>query len=216
MAYPKTPWFLQGYGFQTLHLLDIKKVRQFIPSDLDIIPILPGKTLGGIYVAFYGLGSTLMYNELIIISALTRYGSKVGAWISHIYVDNADSMAGGREVWGLPKELAQFTWNLGTNPGVCVHQENQLLCSISSDWQLPQWRLPLTIPAFSTLDSKLLSFEGQGEISLCLSGANLQVPVTSPFSMLGIGQPWLSFYYNQLHLLVSEPKVIRESAIAFT
>jgi acetoacetate decarboxylase len=25
-------------------------------------------------------------------------------------VDNPDSVAGGREIWGLPKELAEFSW----------------------------------------------------------------------------------------------------------
>jgi acetoacetate decarboxylase len=45
----------------------------------------------------------LEYNELIIIAAVLGYKGKFGAWISHIYVDNPDSVAGGREIWGYLK-----------------------------------------------------------------------------------------------------------------
>lgn len=217
MAYPQAPWTLQGYSIQTLHLLDVAKVRSLVPSELEIISVLPGKTLGGIYAAFYGLGSTLTYSELIVVSAITRYAGKFGTWVSHIYVDNADSIEGGREIWGLPKELAQFKWELGKHSGVSVHQGDQLLCRISYDWQLPQWRQQLSLPSFSTLGSNLLSFEGKGEIGLCLLiGAKVQVPAQSPFSTLGLDQPWLGFYCNQLCLVVTAPIVVGERAAAFS
>ena len=51
MPYPQAPWTLQGYAIQTLQLLDIDRVRPFIPSELNIITVLPGKTLGGVYLS---------------------------------------------------------------------------------------------------------------------------------------------------------------------
>lgn len=68
----------------------------------------PGWTFGGVYCAHYGAGSTLEYLELIVIPGLVRRGHRLGAWISHIYVDDAQSVAGGRSIWALPKELAEF------------------------------------------------------------------------------------------------------------
>jgi hypothetical protein len=94
MAYPQAPWTLQGYSLQTLNLIDITAARSLVPSELEIISVWPGKTLGGVYVASYGSGSTLEYNELIVVSAITRYANRFGTWISHIYVDNPDSVAG--------------------------------------------------------------------------------------------------------------------------
>ena len=47
-------------------------------------------------------GGTLAYHELIVFSHATTRGMV----ISHIYVDAEQSMHGGREIWGLPKELA--------------------------------------------------------------------------------------------------------------
>ncbi len=216
MAYPQAPWTLQGYSLQTLNLIDITAARSLVPSELEIISVWPGKTLGGVYVSSYGLGSTLEYNELIVVSALTRYANRFGAWVSHIYVDNPDSVAGGREIWGLPKELAQFTWSQGQRPYVRVHQGDQLLCSLSYDWQLPGWQQPLAAPSFSTFGSDLLFFEGRGEVSLCPVGGNLQVPAQSPFFSLGFYKTLSSFYCNHLHLVVDSPKVVGERKFAYS
>jgi hypothetical protein len=57
---------------------------------------------GGAMLANYE-GGTLAYHELIVF----RPGLKV----SHIYVDSPESMRGGREIWKLPKELAEFTYS---------------------------------------------------------------------------------------------------------
>ena len=74
MNYPPAPWKLQGYATQTLNLVDIDRVRRFVPPELDIVAILPGKTIGSIYISEYQLGSVLTYNELIVAPALVLSG----------------------------------------------------------------------------------------------------------------------------------------------
>jgi hypothetical protein len=217
MAYPQAPWTLQGYALQTLHLIDIDQVRPLVPSELEIVSVWPGKTVGGIYIASYGSGSVLEYNELIVVGALTRHSGKLGGWVSHIYVDNPDSVAGGREIWGLPKEIAQFTWEDGKPYGVQVRQEETLLCTLNCQWQIPGWRQPLNALSFSALHSDLLLFEANSELNFSLVGAKLQIPSESPFSsILGFNQPWLSFYGDQLRLVVNEPQAVGERATAFS
>ena len=49
---------------------------------------------------------TLVYRELIVFSHATARGMVV----SHIYVDDEQSLSGGHEIWGLPKELAEFEY----------------------------------------------------------------------------------------------------------
>jgi hypothetical protein len=78
MAYPPTPWTLQGYALLTSQLIDVERVRPLIPSELDIISVLPGKTLGGVYLSYYGSGSVLEYSELIVNAALVRCSGKIG------------------------------------------------------------------------------------------------------------------------------------------
>ncbi|MBV9389479.1 MAG: acetoacetate decarboxylase family protein [Chroococcidiopsidaceae cyanobacterium CP_BM_ER_R8_30] len=205
MAYPQAPWKLQGYAFQTVQLVDIDRVRPLVPKELNIISIWPGKTLGGVYLSAYESGSVLEYNELIAIAAVVSYGSKFGGWISHIYVDNSDSIAGGREIWGLPKEPAEFSWDKDC---VTVRQNNQLLCSLSYNRQAFGWRQWLAVPTFSTLDSDLLLFRSELESKLGLVSAKLAVPAESPLASLGIGQPWVTVKSEKLRLSVAAPEIV--------
>ncbi|WP_414571706.1 acetoacetate decarboxylase family protein [Nostoc sp. CCY 9925] len=205
MLYPQAPWTLQGYAIQTLHLVNIDRVRPLIPSELEIISVWPGKTLGSVYLSNYKPGSVLEYNELIIVPALVHYQRKIGAWISHIYVDNGDSVAGGREIWGLPKELAEFTLE---QEYATVHQGNQKLCSFNYNQQSWGWPMQLSASAFSTKGTDLLIFSAEFKSLLGLIGSQLKIPATSPFSEIGLGRPWLTVRHQQMNLRVNAPKVL--------
>lgn len=206
MAYPQAPWTLQGYAFQTLQPLDIERVRPLIPSELEVISVWPGKTLGGVYLSYYGSGSVLEYSELIVIAALVSYKGKFGGWVSHIYVDNPDSVAGGREIWGLPKEMAEFTWENGNR--VTVRQGTRLLCSLNYNRQDFGWRQWLKGSSFSTLGSDLLVFPAELDSHLGFVSSKLEVPAESPFASLANGQPWLTVHCDQMRLVVSAPEVV--------
>lgn len=216
MAYPQAPWTLQGYALQTLHLVDIPKARPFIPPEFEIVSVFPGKTLGGVYLSYYGTGSVLEYSELIVVPGIVSYQGKFGGWVSHIYVDNSDSVAGGREIWGLPKEIAEFTWQKGDNSLVTVRQGDKQLCSLSyTNTPLPLstwWRQPLTGSAFSTLDSNVLFFKSGLESQLKAVSGKLEVPTISPFSQLGLGQPLATVYCDQMRIVVDAPEVVGRTA----
>ncbi|AVH66902.1 acetoacetate decarboxylase family protein [Nostoc sp. 'Peltigera membranacea cyanobiont' N6] len=206
MPYPQAPWILKGYAIQTLHLVNIDLVRPLIPLELEIISVCPGKTLASVYLSNYGSGSALEYSELIIAPALVNYQRKIGGWISHIYVDNADSVAGGREIWGLPKEIAEFTWEQGEH--VTVDRGNQKLCSFKYNRQSLAWRQGLSASCFSAKGADLLIFPTKFESVLGLIGSNLEIPTESPFSGIGLGQPWLTVRCEQMSLRVAAPKVV--------
>lgn len=203
MAYPQAPWRLQGRAVCLLHLLDISRVRAFIPPELSTVSPLPGKTLGGICLAAYEAGSVLAYHELIIISALVRYRRRLGAWISHIYVDDPCSVAGGHEIWGLPKQLAEFTWDEPSGP-VVVRQGKQLLCTLQPNRRLPLVRLPVFLPALSRKGEELVWFRSTGTARPGLTRGELEVPSTSPFSALGFKRG-LGIYLHPFEVLVHPP-----------
>jgi len=214
MTYPQAPWTLQGYALQTWQLLDVERVHPFIPPEMELVRVLPGKTLGGVYFSHYGSGSVLEYSELIVTAGLVTYSGKFGGWISHIYVDNADSRAGGREIWGLPKELAEFTWEKshcttsGYSNCLIVRQAERTLCHLSynpPNFGLP---LPLSANAFSTQSASILLYNSKFESHVGIVASQLQIPTESPFANLGLEQPWLTLYWNQLHLVVGSPKVV--------
>jgi acetoacetate decarboxylase len=211
MPYPQTPWTLQGYAIQTLHLVNIDRVRSLIPSELEIVSVWPGKTFCGVYLSQYGSGSVLEYSELIVIPAVVSYRGTIGGWVSHIYVDNTDSVAGGREIWGLPKELAAFTWEQGER--VTVHQGNQKLCSLSYNRQSLAWKQRLGASGYSAKGTDLLRFSAEVESLFGLIGSHLEVPAESPFSGMGLGQPFSTARCEQLRLRVDAPKVVGQRKI---
>lgn len=211
MPYPQAPWTLQGYAIQTLHLVNVDQVRPLIPLELEIISVWPGKTLASVYLSYYGSGSVLEYSELIVVPALVNYQSKIGGWVSHIYVNNPNSVAGGREIWGLPKELAKFTWEQGKF--VTVHQENRKLCSLNYNQQSLAWRQWLTASAFSTKGGDLLIFPAEFESVLGLISSKLEIPGESPFSGIGLGQPWLTVRCEQMSLRIDAPNVVGQMGI---
>lgn len=208
MPYPSAPWTLKGKSLQSLHLVDISKSRLFVPPELEVVAVLPGKTIGGVYLATYGAGSTLEYHELIVVPALVRYGKQIGAWISHIYVDNPDSVAGGREIWGLPKELAEFTWKGDRTEQITVQQGTRLLGTFRYHWQMPLWRQCFSVPSFGCLQDSYLLFQGDTESQLAMVGATIEVPAESPFARLNLQQPGLTIKSEALKLIAGVPKVV--------
>ena len=222
MSYPSAPWTLQGYAIQTLQLIDIQQVRPFIPPEFEIISVLPGKTIGGVYLSNYSSGSTLEYSELIIAPGIINYSGKVGGWISHIYVDNSESVAGGREIWSLPKELADFTWEKASQNSaksenmVSVSQGTKTLCQLR--YNIPNFSFPVPFSGdvFSTKLNSILLFKGEFSANIGLCGSQLEIPIESPFASLGLERPFLTFYCKNLRLVAGTPKVAGFREVSLT
>lgn len=206
MLYPPPPWTLKGLALLTTQLIDIDAVRPWVPAEATIVQVLPGRTLGSLYFSIYRAGSSLEYSELIVAPALLAYGGKVGAWVSHIYVDSEASVAGGREIWGLPKEMAQFDWS---GLSVRVSQPQGELCSLTAT---PTWlQLPAAVQpqvpglVFTRLAGQLTWFTARLQGQSAIAQAHLSVGSSSPFYALGLGQPLLTLSLNNLTLQVQAP-----------
>jgi acetoacetate decarboxylase len=206
-SYPPAPWQLYGNALATLQLVDVERSREFIPAEFQIIPVLPGKTVGGLYFALYEGNSTLTYSELIVMAGLVRYRNQWGAWISHIYVDNPASVAGGRNIWGLPKELAEFEWQ---DKSVTVRQEDAVLCQFRYQPGLP---FAIGMPKIrgnilSVLDNNILRFQGDFAESLNWIQGTVTISATSPFSGLNLVHPWVILQLNHLYLNANAPGIV--------
>ncbi|NDJ17057.1 acetoacetate decarboxylase family protein [Myxacorys almedinensis] len=207
MSYPQAPWSLKGFAYQTLHLIDVAKASAHVPIGLEIVSFLPGKTLGGVYLSQYKAGSTLLYSELIVIAAIVRRHSAIGMWVSHIYVDNLESVEGGRNIWKLPKEAAEFHWS-NQQSNVLVKQRDRTLCHFTSGWQLNFWRQNGQVLTYSQLESDLLLFETSAAADLAIVTSRLEVPSSSPFARLIDSPPWLTVKAEGLDATVGVPSVV--------
>ncbi|GGM54018.1 acetoacetate decarboxylase family protein [Dactylosporangium sucinum] len=110
MSYPPEPWSLRGDMYVSVWLVPAAVVPQ-LPAGLDgpvrVVRLGSRAVVGAAWVD-YQPGGDLSYRELLA-ATLTRSGARPRVTISHIWVDSVDSRDGGRELWGIPKDLADLT-----------------------------------------------------------------------------------------------------------
>ncbi|MFC4783777.1 acetoacetate decarboxylase family protein [Nocardioides sp. MAHUQ-72] len=96
MSYPSAPWQLQGQLW-----LSLFRVSTAVDAER------PAGLYGAAFVS-YEPDSPLTYSELLVARPVDRQ-----VRITDIWVDSPDSMAGGRELWAIPKELCDFRLETG-------------------------------------------------------------------------------------------------------
>jgi hypothetical protein len=207
--YPPPPWHLQGTAFQVFQPIPLTQARRVIPAELEVITVFPGHTIGGVYLSKYEPGSILTYNELIVSAGFVRFKGEIGAWISHIYVDSPHSVAGGRNIWGLPKELAAFDWQPGC---LTVTQGERELCQLhysSGGIPLSFWgKTRIQGSVFSGLRTDILKFTSHFEANLRNIRGRIHTPDASPFAPLLSKRAWLTLQMQNLNLNVPAPDVV--------
>jgi acetoacetate decarboxylase len=171
--HPPAPWRL--YGELILVPARGDAARSPVPRDAKLVPAR-GLTLAGALLARYTSG-TLAYHELIVFSALGRLGARPGFVVSHIYVDSEASMHGGREIWGLPKELAEFTYSRSR---VEVRQAGALL--LRARVRRRAGRLPLALLGPTLGDG--VHATGRMLVRAAPALVTLEIPGASPFAPL--------------------------------
>jgi hypothetical protein len=97
VTYPPAPWQMVGSLWLTLF-----RLREAVDD------LRPAGVYGAAFVT-YEEGSPLTYHELLVarLVASDDHGRRVT--ITDIWVDSPQSMAGGRELWAMPKGLCDFT-----------------------------------------------------------------------------------------------------------
>ncbi|WP_213451750.1 acetoacetate decarboxylase family protein [Rhizomonospora bruguierae] len=108
-AYPPSPWRLRGQLYLSVWLVPAAALRP-LPPELAATHhpvVLGGRAVVGAAWVRYGPGGVLEYRELLS-AVLVRAGARPAASIVDIWVDSDASLAGGRELWGIPKRRAAF------------------------------------------------------------------------------------------------------------
>jgi len=107
-AYP-APWKLSGKGYILLYKLP----RTFVEERGNLPDFLQGQFLGGfgaLMLVDYNTSDAGPYGELLFIPGKFRHKGKKLNSITKIYVSTLASVENGRRNWGIPKELAEFTF----------------------------------------------------------------------------------------------------------
>jgi hypothetical protein len=209
IPYPSAPWRLRGFGFQTLRIIDVSAARAFVPPGLTIVPVWAGKTLGSVYFASYEQGSSLVYHEIVIAAGLVWHGASLGFALPRLYVDSPQSLAGGREIWGAPKELADFTVKRSSGEtSVEVRQDGRDLMSLRfrpMRWAVPAW---VPLPSYGVRGDELMYFVGRVRGRMTVASSDVSFAADSPFLPLCLGGSGVAIAYPILNLLVPAPSVV--------
>lgn len=193
MDRPPFPWRLRprGVAVATAQLVAIERVRSLVPPAFPILPVWPGHTLGGLFLAEYGPGSVVEYDELVVCAAVVLHGARPCAWVTHVYVDAEASLRGGREGIGAPKRMARFIRSeVGTT---VVDDRGDVVCTLRHGRLFRLWRQRIRFRAahldVRSGDGSRASIHGN-QISgrLHLGGAAVEIPSGSPLHPLGLGR----------------------------
>lgn len=206
-APPPAPWRLRGEAVIVVAALRTRRARRFAaPAAISFVSA-GGWTVGGMLLARYDERATLPYHELIVFSGLARSGRRPAFVVSHIYVDSVASLRGGRDIWGLPKELADFGWGPRS---VTVSQGGRLLVRASVRRRSPgaQVRLPLHAPVFGDRGGATVYAVGRGQLTGTPGLVELDVPPTSPFAGLTLSGRHLALAGDDLDLRFPGGRVV--------
>lgn len=201
VAYPPAPWRSRGGAWFGLFEADVPPP---LPSGLaPLLPSTRARRLVVVALARY-LEGALRYDELIVAS-LVRRGRYAGLYVREIWVDDLASLWGGREIWGLPKQLAHFGWRGNT---VEIADESGLIATLSIDTRtalLP--RLPLIMPAFGCRDGRWLWTLAHTSARIGRADMHLH-DWSSRFGYQIGSQPLLSVAAKPMHAIVPAPTPI--------
>ncbi|MDR6172863.1 hypothetical protein QE364_001573 [Nocardioides zeae] len=139
-GYPPQPWDLTGRGWITAWSL-----RGPLPGLPDgVRPV--GRLALTMFVDYRPPGQ-MAYAELLA-GVVVRQGRRVGLAITDIWVDSPASRDGGRDLWGVPKELAVFRIDDGSSTGLRAGLDGATLAEARfRAGRAPGVPLPLRLPA---------------------------------------------------------------------
>ncbi|SFQ49476.1 Acetoacetate decarboxylase (ADC) [Amycolatopsis arida] len=109
--YPPEPWHLAGQAYLSTWLVPVADLPR-VPRELRPVVVAGRAVVVTAWIDYQPPGQ-LSYAELLATVAVRDGHGPSGpsgptATITEIWVDSAVSLAGGRELWGIPKELAAF------------------------------------------------------------------------------------------------------------
>jgi hypothetical protein len=158
------------------------------------------RTASVLVLALYGQGSTLRYGE---IAGLT------GPVVRFMYVDDERSLAGGREIWAVPKAPMRVRWRSGDRTEVDARDADGRPL-LRACWAAPRVRLPLpcVAPFVGTLGGELRVASLAGMIWAGPASVELDVPAASPLSALRLGERRLGLA-GRLDVVATPPLHVR-------
>lgn len=192
-SFPPQPWHLGGLLHLGLWRVPVDELpasyRRARPEGARPI-VVGGQALVGTAFVRYEPGSVLVYDELLC-ATLTWSRRRVRVTISDIWVDSPASVAGGRQLWGIPKELATFTTERhGRELALTASRQGRELATlqVTPGVRLPGvWPAPM--PTAQRLDGHEFDSPVRATTRIATCEARWRFPADGPLGFLAGRRP---------------------------
>ncbi|MGW3632165.1 acetoacetate decarboxylase family protein [Streptomyces sp. NPDC005122] len=188
--YPDEPWHLAGQMYVSLWLVPRAELPSVVPGTRPLTAA--GRGLVGAAWVVYENDSVLHYNELLR-AVLMRDGARLRVCITDIWVDSEASMAGGRALWGIPKEMATFEVRRAEGMSFAARTDAGALAvgRYIERGRLPG-RWPLAYKLAQTLNGRIKTSPVRSSAALRLARAEWRAPADSRLGALTRRTPLVS------------------------
>ncbi|GAB2922854.1 acetoacetate decarboxylase family protein [Micromonospora polyrhachis] len=208
MSYPPEPWHLRGQMYLSVWSVPRSELPP-LPEGLSHVvrPVtLGGRGLVGTAWIEYQPGGVLQYRELLT-AVLVRARARTGVTITDIWVDSPVSRDGGRELWGIPKEMADLEIAAETVPTgrdvieAAAHTASRMIAQgrVQRGMRLPG-RWPFRFTVTQLLISDVRSTPVRGRAGLTTATARWTIEPGGPMGRLAHRRPMITLALRDFQL----------------
>lgn len=199
MAYPPEPWSLRGdmhVSVWAVPVADLPPLPSELAGAVRIVRLGTRALVGAAWVD-YQPGGDMIYHELLT-AVLMRSGLRPRVTIAHIWVDSADSRDGGRELWGIPKDLADF--QMTGDPASAGSEDGPIAsASLRRGLRLPG-RWPIGFRVTQALSGKPKTTRVRATARLSFARVEWHVEPDGALNFLSARRPILSVVANDFRM----------------
>ena len=193
-SYPPEPWDLHGHAHVGMWLLPRDRTPAPHSPATKVVTIF-GRAIVCAAFFVYEEPSPLTYNE-IMSTVLVREGWRIRVSITHIWVDSEASRDGGRALWAIPKDLADFD----VVPHTSYAAQGIGSLAVKRVRRLP-WALPIRFKIAQDREGSLLVSSVKGHIRYGNTTGRWSFAADGPIGFLAGRKPLLTLASKPFHLI---------------
>jgi hypothetical protein len=200
-AYPPPPWELHGQAH--FHVVAVPAAElPRVPDGFRAL-VLGGRGIAIVGWVDYQSGSILRYGELVA-AVLGRWSGGLAFTVTHMWVDSPESRAGGRELWGYPKELAEFSLAINPSGPAGAHDERGTLASGAFRSLVSLPRVRVTAGTVQPVNGRLTAIRAVFRGRPAVGRGAFVAPPSSPLAFVTRSRRVLSIGLRDFHFTFGE------------